>query len=59
MFKIRLRKGIFPEGWKIAAKAVTLRQALGFIGEFSELRNTLIKSSWQDRDGQYVMDVYD
>jgi hypothetical protein len=59
MFTIRLMPGIFPGYVAVTAKAPTLAQALAFVGEFSELQSLIIEAPWIERNGRYVMDVFD
>jgi hypothetical protein len=59
MFTVRLNQGVFTASGTLSAKAATLAQALGFIGEFAVLRSVLIEAPWVERHGRYVMDVYD
>ncbi len=59
MFTVRLRSGVDLDGASITAEAATLHQALCFVGEFCASKHSMIETSWQERDGQYVMDVYD
>jgi hypothetical protein len=59
MFTIRLREGVLPGCERISAKAASLRQALDFVGEFCALQSMLMEAPWVERNGRYVMDVYD
>jgi hypothetical protein len=44
---------------KATARAATVRQVLAFASEFAPGRCGVIASSWFERDGQQVMEVYD
>jgi hypothetical protein len=59
MFTVRLGPGVYLDGVSISAEAPTLEQALGFVGEFCSLKHAMLEILWQERDGRYVIDVYD
>ena len=56
MFKIHMGKVRDRDGTIITADAMTLARALGFIGEFYKGQ---LFQSWAERDGRYVMEVFD
>jgi hypothetical protein len=58
MFTIRLRRFTF-DGWcVVTATTATLRNALGFVGEFAD-PNASIDVSWSLRGGCYLGEVFD
>ena len=59
MFTVQLSQGVYRGCATVSAKAATFRQALGFIGDLATDGAMLITGPWNERDGRYVMDVYD
>lgn len=58
MFTVKLRKGVYAKDALISAKTSSLDGALEFVRQFT-FDGAFIASSWTERDGAYVMDVYD
>jgi hypothetical protein len=54
--KVYPSKGVHPEGATVTARATTFSGAIDFIGEFYQ---GPFLESWEERDGLYVLDIYD
>jgi hypothetical protein len=73
MFRINMRSGVLVRevrngvlSWKapfgdglLSAEATTVESALAFIDEFTIDGSTIVAPSWIEREGRYVLDVWD
>jgi hypothetical protein len=58
MFTIDLRQGLFSDSACLSAKAESLNNAIAFVKNFS-IDGMIIAGNWVERDGRYVMEVFD
>jgi hypothetical protein len=58
MFTINLRQELFSSSACLSAKTELLDNAIAFIRKFS-MDGMIIASNWIERDGQYVMEIFD
>ena len=59
MFTVRMAPGVCMNFAHASARAATLNGALGFASSLAPNEMGIIVSSWHERDGKYVMDVFD
>jgi len=58
-FTVHFASGVCMGYGQATATATTVRHALDLVGEFAPSRCGVLPSYWIERDGRYIVEVYD